>query len=471
MPVFQPRNRVQILREMIARLVARSKLSGLSRNSVFFHVLAAAANEDAEQYVQLARLRNLFSVDRARGSDLDERAAEIVPGVIQRRTALFASTPVVFSRPGTTGTISIPAGTQVGATDEQGQVRFRTTTAGSIAAGNTTSGNIPVVCTIAGVRGNVTAGNINQLVTRIPGVTGVTNPSDIANGRDRESDDRFRARIKAFVQAISRGTPTALEGFAKQVTLADGRRVLFAKVVEPIVPNGVVDLYIDDGTGSVLEVNSDFLGSPDLFVSSAAGGEDTAFTTEKPIRDDGSFVLEADTGGGFFTLVRGTDYELNSALGQVELLSTGALPTLSAGDALRASYRYYIGLIGETQRVIDGDPDNPIQRPGVRAAGALVLVKPPTTVNQSLTASISVEDDFDPDEVAIDVQSAIQGYINSLDIGENVIVAEIIEQAMRVDGMLNFRITDLTGSGAGGADQVILSNQVARITSGAITLT
>lgn len=478
MPVFQPRNRIQIIREMVARLVARSKLTGLNRNSVFFHLLAAAANEDTEQYVQLARLRNLFSIDRARGSDLDERAAEIVPGVIVRRTARFASNDVVFSRPGTTGTIPIPAGTQVGATDPQGQVRFRTTVAGEIAAGNTTSGNINVVCTIAGVRGNITSPNINQIVSRIPGITGVTNPSDFTNGRDRESDESFRARLKSFVQAISRATPNALEGFARQVVLADGRRVLFARLVEPILPTGTVELFIDDGTGSIEEFSNDFISSFDTFVASAIGGETDAFTTEKPIRDDGSFVLEVDSlldapssGGGFVALTRGTDYELNAALGQIELLPGGAVPSLSAGYSLRANYRYYLGLIQETQRVIDGDVDDPLRRPGVRGAGVQVLVKPPLAIFQTLSASISVLDDFDPTVVAVDVRSAIQDYINSLDIGADVIVAEIVERSMAVTGMFNFRIIDLSGSGAGGVDQVILNNQVARITSGSITLT
>lgn len=470
MPVFQPRNRIQIIREMVARLVARSKLTGLNRNSVFFHLLAAAANEDAEQYVQLARLRNLFSIDRARGSDLDERAAEIVPGVIKRRQALFASGDVAFTRPGIVGTITIPAGTQVGASDPQGQVRFRTTVAATIAAGNSSSGNVNVVATVAGVRGNVTAGSIAKLVSRIPGVTGVSNPSAFENGQDRESDDRFRARLKAFIQAISRGTPTALEGFAKQVILSDGRRVLYASVREPIIPTGIVELFIDDGTGSIEEFSADFIGTPDVFVTSATGGETTAYTTARPIRDDGSFVLEADTGGGFAALVRGTDYELNPALGQVELLSSGSLPSLGAGDSLRANYRYYLGLIQETQRVIDGDPEDPLRRPGVRAAGVMVLVKPPAAVFQSINASISVLDDFDSNAVAVDVQSAIQEYINTLDIGEDVIVSEIVERAMAVEGMYNFRILDLSGSGAGGVDQVILDNQVARITSGSITL-
>lgn len=470
MSVFQPRNRVQILREMIARVVARSRLSGLNRNSSFFHILAAAANEDAEQYVQMARLRKLFSIDDAKGSDLDARAAEIVPSVLVRRQALHATGDVVFSRPGTTGTITIPAGSQVAATDAEGQVRFRTTAAGSISAGNTTSGNVGVVATEAGARGNVEAGQIVQLVTRIPGITAVTNPSKFTNGQNRESDENFLARIKGFIQAISRGTPNALAAFARQVILADGRRVLYARVDEPAVPTGQVTLYIEDGTGTIEEFDDTFIGSPETVLASAIGGEQNVFTSNRPIRDDGSFVAEIDTGGGFTTLVRGTDYELNPALGQIEL-STASFPSgLSAGDAIRATYRYYIGLIQETQRVIDGDPLDPLRRPGVRAAGILVLVKAPQTVFQTFTGTISVLEDFDPAVVEINVRAAIQDYINTLDIGADVIVAEIVERAMGVDGMFNFSVSDLSGSGAGGVDQVILPSQVARIISSSIVL-
>lgn len=471
MPVFQPRNRVQITREMVARVVARSKLTGLQRNSAAFHIIAAAANEDAEQYVQMARLRAVFSIDNASGSDLDARAAEIVPGIIRRRSALPASGNVIFSRPGTTGSLSIPAGTQVGATDDQGQVRFRTTVAGTIPNGSTTSGVVNVTCSISGIRGNVIAGQINQMVTRVAGVTAVTNPTGFSNGQDRESDTSFRARLKAFVQAISRGTVVAIEGFAKQVITDDGIRALFAKLDEPIIPNGRIDLYVDDGTGSAEEFSETYIGSPDLFLPAAAGGEITAFTTARPIRDDGSFTLEADTGGGFVTLVRGTDYELNSALGQIELISTGSLPVLSIGDALRAEYRFYTGLLAETQQVIDGDSSNPLLFPGVRAAGIQVVVRPAVPIFQSLTGAIAVLPDFDVTTVAADVSDTIQDYINTLDIGEDVIVAEIVERAMGVNGMFNFRIIDLTGSGAGGVDQIILDNQVARIAGASISLT
>lgn len=455
---------------MVARVVARSKLTGLTRNSVVYHVLAAATNEDADQYVQMARLREVFSIDTATGSDLDERAKEIQPGTLLRYPALSSSGTVVFSRPGTVGVTPIPAGSTVAASDAQGQILFRTTSSGSITGGNTTSGAVNVVCLVAGSRGNVAAGTITRFVSRVVGVTGVTNASKFSNGFDREQDDAFRARLKAWVQSLSRGTVTALQSYAKNVLLSDGRRVLFARVVEPITPTGTVTLYIEDGTGAVEEYSTDFMTSYDTLLASAAGGEQDLYTTSRPIRDDGSFLLELDTGGGFNPLIRGTDYELNPALGIVEL-DTGIFPTgLSAGDAVRANYRYYTGLIQETQRVIDGDPSTPTTRPGVRGAGVMVLVKAPATVSQSLVARISVLDGFVVSEVASAVKAAIQAYINTLDIGTSVIVAQIIEAAMAVDGMYNFTITSLGGSSTI-ADQIILKTQVARVTSAAIVVT
>ena len=118
MPVFQPRNRVQILRAMIARAIARSPLVGLTRNSTIYHVLAAAAEEDSISYFEAARLRSVFSLDNATGTDLDERAAEIQPSTVERFRAIFATGDVTFSRPGTTGTLNIAVGTIIAASDD-----------------------------------------------------------------------------------------------------------------------------------------------------------------------------------------------------------------------------------------------------------------------------------------------------------------------------------------------------------------
>lgn len=462
MPVFRPRNRIEIFRSMAARVVARSPLKRLESNGGVFHLIGAAASELAEVYFQLTRLRQLFSIDTATGSDLDARAAEIQPTLTGgRRGALFGTTQVVFSRPGTTGTVAIPLGTIVAAEDAEGLVKYRTAAAGSILAGNTDSAPIDVVALVAGSRANVDANTITKFVTRIPGVNAVTNAAKINNGRDRESDREFRARLKGYVQSLSRATPTALQSFATNVQLSDGRRVLFAKLVEPIVPSGVVELFIDDGTGSVEEFSEAYLSTLDTLVSSASGGEENVFTTERPIRDDGTFTLFINS----VLQTRGTDYELNPALGQVELTTA-----LTAADTVTANYRHYTGLIRQTQKVMDGDPDNPLVFPGVRGAGVMVLVKAPTTSFQSIQAAVSVADDFDVSEVSSDVEAAIQDYINTLDIGEDVIAAEIVERAMGVNGVINFRIQDLSGSTPPVADQVILKNQVARIVAASITL-
>lgn len=464
MPVFEPRNRIQILREMVARVVARTTgLVGLTRNGAVFHVLSAAANEDAEQYIQMARLRQVFDIEKATGSDLDERAREIQPGTISRRAALRASGDVVFSRPGTTGTITIPLGTLVAASDADGTIRFRTTVAGSIDAGFTTSAPVSVVAIEAGTRSNVADGTINQMITRVSGVAAVTNPAKFTNGVDRESDQSFRARLKAHVQSLSRGIVAALTAAVKTVILTDGRRVNFAKVDEPVIPNGRIIIYIDDGSGSVEEFDDTYIAAFDTIEPAASGGEKELFTTEKPIRDDGSFELYVNA----VLQVRNVDYYLNPALGEVEL-SAASYPTgLTGGDVVTAHYRYYTGLIAEAQRVLDGD--GTIQRQGFRAGGIIAAVAPATPVFQSVTGSIAVLDGFDHVAVGEQVESVIQDYINTLDIGEDVILAEIIERAMSVPGMHNIRITNLSGT-VPPVDQVILATQVARITSAGITL-
>jgi uncharacterized phage protein gp47/JayE len=460
MPIFRPRTRVEILRDMISRVIARSRLVGLVRNSVVFHVLAASADEDAEQYFQMVNLRRLFSIDTATGSDLDERARDIQPSTITRRTSQFASGDVTFYREGTVGTLSIPAGTIVAASDVEGQVQFRTTVLAQITPGNSSVSGVGVVAVEAGASGNVEDNTIVRMVSRVAGVTRVTNPSGYSNGTDRESDEVFRGRLKRHVQSLSRGTVPAITSFALAVRLSDGRQPLFAKVVEPILPTGAFDVYIDDGTGTIEEYEETYLSADDVFIASAVGGELDAFTTNKPIRDDGSFQLWINS----VLQTRNTDYWLNPALGKVAFAVA-----LTTADEVKARYRNYIGLIQEVQRVLDGVLGS-VTYPGVRAGGLMALVKPASAISQSLTANVVPLEGYDVLAVIADVETAIRDYINNLDIGAHVIVSEIIERAMGVEGVFNFQIADLSGTSPA-ADQIVLPYNVARIQDSSLTVT
>lgn len=468
MPVFKLSNRVEILRRMVARVVARSELQKLRRNSVVFHILAAAANEDANLYFQLARLRELFSIDKASGSDLDERAREIQPGTVTRVTEVYATTTVVFSRPGIAGSILIPAGTVVAASDGQGKINYNTITATSITAGNTASPAVAVVAAIAGERANVNAGEINQLVTRVPGVTGVSNPSNVTNGRNRQLDDQFRQAIKDHVNSLARGTVRAIEAFARAVRLGTGQAVLFAKVVEPVIPNGYIYCYIDDGSGSAETYDNTYVGGipqEDVVLLAAAGGETELLTTQRPIRDDGSLIFRVND----VAYVRGVDWEIDPTRGQIELLPGGAFPAgLTPGDKAAVNYRFYTGLIAEVQRIVTGDPLNSLAYPGVEAGGITTLTRAATADFQTLTSKVTALQGFELDQVRSDIQTVIQDYINSLGIGESVILSEIIERAMGVSGAYNFKV--LTMNGSDPADQVVLPNKVARAQTGDIVV-
>lgn len=67
----------EVLANMFAHLRVRRANPDLVPGSLTRTILECAALSDADQYVQMSRLLNLFSLDKCRGDDLDQRAVEI----------------------------------------------------------------------------------------------------------------------------------------------------------------------------------------------------------------------------------------------------------------------------------------------------------------------------------------------------------------------------------------------------------
>lgn len=446
---------------MVARVVGRSRLTGLRRNGLVFHILFGSANEDAEQYFQLARLRELFDLDNCTGSDLDERAAEVdFDGTLGRIGKNNATSFVVYSRQTTVGTIPIAVGSFAGAADTQGTIQFKTTAVGSILAGNTTSGMIPIVAVTAGKRANVAAGAINKMITRIPGATGVTNPAKVDNGIDKEEDPVYLKRVRAHQQALSRATVLACETVAAETALVDGSRVRYAKLIEPVIPNGRAVIYIDDGTGALDVYSDEFITTPETVIASAAGGETRTRLSKFAIRDDGSFVLKKNA----VTMTRDVDYFLRRDSGEI-----GFAVALVAADQIKATYRHYTGLVYEAQKRIIGDPSDRVNYPGYAAAATEMRVLPAVRLLQSVIALLSVLPNFDITLVTAAVASAIQSYINTLGISDSVQVFDINGAVKAVPGVKNFTLTDLSGS-VPPIDQIIAEGSVARVLATAISV-
>jgi len=470
---FQIRTHQQILADMIAGVVAKSQLSDVGDSAMVKHLLSASAMSDAELYYAASLILTEFNIDTATGEALDERAADIQPAVITRLEAAKATGNVVFSKATALGggeTVDIPAGTKV---KTAGGIIFVTTTAAQltstspeIISGHGVGRDVEsgVAAESPGADGKVAADTIVKFVTKVTNIDEVTNPAATLHGRDEESDDSFRARIKSYVASLARCTVGALEVAVLGASDPDtGATILFTKVIEDSVNRGLVTLYIDDGTGTAEDfqtisapenVTAGLLGPP---ADSAVGGEEVLYLDNWPIVD-GTLALSSSTRGA---LVENTDYTLNLANAQLVFD-----PPLVAAEVITAStYDYYTGLIALAQKIIDGDPTDRENYPGHRAAGVLVRALVPQVLVQNVVCNLFIEEGYDRDEAVADVETAVKDYINGLSISGDVVRNELIKRVMQVSGVINVTLTTPA------ADVIILDNQLVRIQDANLTVT
>ena len=184
--------------------------------------------------MEIGKLRDDAFPQNSSGPALDLHAGA---RGLARRPALPARGTLLFSRSTPAGSVTIPAGLLCCTAD--GSLRFETTQAGSIPAGEN-SVQIPAAATEPGERGNVAAGVIKVLLGAAPGVGAVTNPQSFIGGREKESDKELRARLSA---SLAEPPNAANEAFYRE-TASDFPGVLTAKVLPRNRGAGTVDVVI-----------------------------------------------------------------------------------------------------------------------------------------------------------------------------------------------------------------------------------
>ena len=117
-----------------------------------------------------------------------------------------------------------------------------------------TAGQSSVLVTIAAVSGgsaaNVSAGQLSQLASVVPGIVSVTNVSAIANGTSPESDAAYSARFILYLASLSKATEAAITEAIESVQPG-----IEFNLIENVDTNdnprlGEFVAVIDDGTGS-----------------------------------------------------------------------------------------------------------------------------------------------------------------------------------------------------------------------------
>jgi uncharacterized phage protein gp47/JayE len=472
MPTLQLKRFEQILDRMITRVVARGALSDLEDSSALKHLLAAVARELDDLHFQATVLADLFAVDKAAGENLDERAKEILPAVLERIGPLASTGSIVFSRGSNTGsTVTVPAGAIVRTADG---LTFRTTAQAQITLVSTEqiaghgvgrdSNTVSAVATSPGSVGNVAPGTITKFQSKPAGIDEVTNTTAFTQGRDEETDDEFRARLRAHVASLVRSTVDALRFLVLGVTdTVSSKVVRFSHVFEDPIDRGNVTVYIDDGAGTAESTTTIVIGTPEVVtfglagppLNSAVGGEEFLDLDNKPVKVESGITLVSEKPAGVplrGTLTNGTDYFVNPASARVFFD-----PPLVAGEVIKAAYSHFTGLIKETQKVVDGDPADRLNFPGYRAAGVLVRVLAPVVVQQFVEAVLNIQEGFDRVTVIANADSAVSQYINNLGISGDVIRNEIIERIMEVDGVVDLDLILPTGN------VTVLDSEIPRI--------
>jgi len=181
------------------------------------------------------------------------------------------------------GTRVIEAGTEVAIpeTDYNEQILFELNQTVELLDGEDTLENVLVTALEPGGY-TVSAGAIAEFTNPpFPGAA-VTNPLPFTNGRDEESDQSLRDRIRETIQSLSRGTTQSVRtGIIGLVDEDTNSSIVSAKVVTPVtLADGPSQVFIDNGRG--LEPDLTTVGL-ETVISSAKGGEQFLQLKEFPL--------------------------------------------------------------------------------------------------------------------------------------------------------------------------------------------
>ncbi len=476
---FRRRVFAEILQDMVEHVRLNTPLTDFRVGSVIRTLLEAAALEDDEAYFQMAQLLRDFSFTSATGSGLDRRLADFdllrepaQPALVE--IVIHGPRPVLRDTP-----IAAPLTVYCDATPDHPRVEFVTTRNGLIPAGATASLPIPVVATVPGAHANIPAGQIAFLRSPIPGLEGATceNPISASGGRDAETDDDFRARARRHIRALPRGTPQALEGKVIGVRAFADTGELLGQVSSALLREerpGESTLFILDATNRFSQTTETLL-APETLTAAATPGQRHLRLAHPPILPaalrlsvrspgvppalalaPGDPAIDLDDTTGVVTFgVLPADHAFRDLSGQLA-------PGLLGGAIVTASYAYFTGLIGEVQRVLNGDPADPLGHPGWKAAGTRVRVRFPAIREIGVRLVVTPKEGYARGDLVGPVAAVVEQYINGLPLGGEVVLARIVALAMGVPGV--FDVTALAPTG----NVAVLEDEIARAPRGSV---
>lgn len=177
----------------------------------------------------------------------------------------------------------IAAGTtvKIPANNQNPEIRYNTLRDAVIPAGEDKVTGVSIIAQTPGSRGNAPINTITSFdVDPFAGAT-VTNTSALSDGKDVETDNELRNRIKAYTLTLARGTsPSILSAVIGISDSDDNKQVASAILTEPVKTGDPSILYIDDGSGFQPSYSGQ---SVDVLLKSANGTEEFLQLSNYPL--------------------------------------------------------------------------------------------------------------------------------------------------------------------------------------------
>lgn len=127
-------------------------------------------------------------------------------------------------------------------------------------------------------------------------------------------------------------------------------------------------------------------------------------------------------------------------------------------------YKYFTGLIQKAQWTIDGLDRDITNYPGLAAAGTQFEVLTPVLINLKLIINVIPDNGVSLSSISDSIRTAVDEYVNSLKVGSEVVLSEIIASVQSVSGVFDVSISNHT------SNIIVADGELARLSDANLTI-
>jgi hypothetical protein len=131
-------------------------------------------------------------------------------------------------------------------------------------------------------------------------------------------------------------------------------------------------------------------------------------------------------------------------INQTGLVEVTALNKLGFNTIIKQgldSYKYNTGLIREANRIVYGDPRDPITYPGVGAAGADIFIREPLALRVQMSLDVRLQTGVPFGIIVDQVRSNVSSLINSNPVGQSIAISAIISTITTIPGIISVAVS------------------------------